>query len=298
MVRIAKEVAGFVALPLHLPSALDGEETVQHYVYLKPHDPKVADEDASRSLFLVNIPVTTTEDDLKHLFTTQLQGGRVDHIYFSEDRPGRTAVATTKGSRSSRKRKRMTAEEIEGGLDSYSLPEVWSSELHTSGATAIIVFVDRPSMELSLKNAKRAVKTGQKVIWREGLHSAEYLGLRRYQQYNELHFPPRRDLLRSVDGYMSAYAQMEEARSQENAKKRQMPDEDGFVTVTRGPKAGFATEQAKEQVEKKKAKDEGLADFYRFQMRERRREQHDTMLKKFDDDKRRVAEMRAKRAAG
>ena len=296
MVKIARDVAGFVALPIKLPSALDPAASVQHYLYLKAHDPKVADEDAPRSIFLVNIPVTTTEADLKNLFTEQLGAGRIENIYFSEDAPGRAAVAASKSTRSSRKRKRMAAAEIESGLDGYGLPSVWSSEIHSSGATAIVLFVDRPSMELTLKAARRAPKTGQEIKWRAGLESHSELGLRRYENFNALRYPSRRELLRSVDGYMSAYAQMEEARARENARKRQMPDEDGFVTVTRGPRSGIRAEEAKELGEKQKEKSTGFEDFYRFQMREMRKEQHSDILRQFDDDKRRLAEMRQRRA--
>ena len=297
MVKIVRDVASFVALPISLPSALDTAETVQHYLYLKPHDPKAADEDAQRSLFLVNIPVTTTEADLKHLFTNQLGAGRVRHVYFSENAPGRAVIADSKSARSSRKRKRMAAEEIEAGLDGHNLPEIWPSEIHASGATAIVVFVDRSSMELTLKAARKAVKTGKEITWREGLETNSNFGLHRYEEFNALRFPSRRELLRSVDGYMSAYAQMEEVRSLENAKKRQMPDEDGFVTVTRGSRGGVRAEEAKELGKKQKEKDKsrGVEDFYRFQMREKRKEQHEEMLKKFDDDKLKIAEMRQRR---
>jgi len=74
-----------------------------------------------------------------------------------------------------------------------------------------------------------------------------------------------------------------------------MPDEDGFVTVTRGSKGGTRMDQAKELAEKQKEKNKGLADFYRFQMREKRKEQQTEMLKKFADDKRKVEEMRQRR---
>ena len=298
MGKIAHEVAGFVALPVQLPSALAVGEYVTHYIYLKPHDPQVADEDASRSLFLVNIPVTTTEADLRHLLITQLQGGRIENVHFSETTAGKANIASSKSSRSSRKRKRMTAEEIEVGLDGHGLPEVWPSEIHSSGVTAIVVFVDRPSMELALKAARKAAKTGQKVIWRDGLAPSLSFGLKRYERYHSARSPSRRELLKCVDGYMSAYAQMEEVRSSENAKKRAVPDEDGFITVTRGSKGTVRADEAKEAGTKQREKDKGLEDFYRFQMREKRKEKHDEMLQKWEGDKAKMAEMRQRRANG
>lgn len=259
---------------------------------MRPHDPKIPDEDSPRSLFLINIPVTATVQSLRHLFTTQLEGGRVESVQFADKGPGPTGTAVTK---SSRKRKRMTAEELEAGLDKYSLPKVFDSEIHPSGSTAIVVFIDRASMELTLKVARRAVKTGANIDWDDAKASAPQFGLTRYEHHKHLQFPSRKELLRSVNGFMTAYAQMESARAKENARNRQMPDEDGFITVTRGSKGGARAEEIKELAEKHKEKNKGLEDFYRFQMREKRKEQHFEMLRKFEDDKRKVAEMRYRR---
>lgn len=295
MGRPPREVSGFVALPLTLKSPIAPTTSAAHYLYLRPHDPKVADVDAPRSLFLVNIPVTTTDLHLKHLFTSQLAAGRVERVHFSEDAPGRASIAIGKASKS-KKRKRVTAEEAEAGLDAYSLPQVFDTELHTSGATAIVVFVDRPSMELTLKSARKAAKLGKEIVWGAGIEDqVPKLGLKRYEKFNQLRYPSPRELLRTVDGYMTGFAQVEEAKSKENARKRQVPDEDGFVTVNRGSKGGFRKEEAEELVAKQKEQGKGYENFYRFQMREKRKEQQEQMLRNFEEDKRKVEEMRRRR---
>ena len=297
MGKIPKEVSGFVALPLTLKSPVESIPSAVHYLYLRPHDPKVADEDAPRSLFLVNIPVTTTETHLRHLFATQLSAGRVERIHFSEDAHGRSSVALGKTSKG-RKRKRPTADEIEAGLDAYKLPKTSDGEIHPSGATAIVVFVDRPSMELTLKATKKGAKLGQEIVWGAGVEAkVSELGLKRYERFNQLRYPSPRELLRRVDEYMSAYSQIEEARSKENARKRQIPDEEGFVTVTRGSKGGLRKEDA-EELGLKQKKDQGFGNFYRFQMREKRKEHQEEMLRKFEDDKRKVEQMRKRRQEG
>jgi len=295
MAKVPREVGGCIALPIKLPVTKSFPEQTKHYLYIRPHDPQTPDEDAPRSLFLVNIPVTASMQSLRNLFTTQLDGGRVERVHFSEKAHGQTSSTTAVTRSNSRKRKRMTAEELSAGLDKYSLPKVFDSELHPTGSTAIVVFVDRPSMELTLKAARRAAKTGATVEWEDTEESAPRFGLTRYEHHKHLQFPSRKELLRSVNGFMTAYAQMEEARAKENARKRQMPDEDGFITVTRGSKGGARAEEIKELAEKHKEKNKGLEDFYRFQMREKRKEQHHEMLKKFEDDKRKVDEMRSRR---
>ncbi|KAJ9632964.1 uncharacterized protein PV06_07952 [Exophiala oligosperma] len=291
--RPPREVGGCVALPLRLPS-IDGlPEKILHYLYLKPHDPKISDDDARRSLFLVNIPISATTQALRHLFTNQLEGGRVEAVHFSETN---VTGKPTSGAMSSRKRKRMTAEELEAGLDAYSLPKAFDSEIHQTGSTAIVVFVDRASMELAFKGAKRAAKSGTALEWSSGTtRGVPRLGMTRYSHHKHLQYPSKKELLRSVNGFMTAYAQMEEARSRENARKRQEPDEDGFITVTRASRGAVRSDEAKELAERQKEKNKGLEDFYRFQMREKRKEEHAEMLKKFEEDKRKVEEMRRRR---
>ncbi|KIX08179.1 uncharacterized protein Z518_02835 [Rhinocladiella mackenziei CBS 650.93] len=292
MVKVPREVGGYVVLPLKLPATEAFPKEINHYLYLRPHEPMLPDEDAPRSLFLVNIPISATTQSLKYLLTTRLEGGRVDKVHFADHAPGKPGAAP----KASRKRKRMTAEELEAGLDKYSLPEVFDSQIHPSGSTAIIVFVDRSSMELTLKAARRAAKSATPITWNDGAESlVPRLGLTRYEHHKELQFPSRKELLRSVNGFMTAYAQMEESRSRENARKRQEPDEDGFITVTRGSKGGARMDEAKELAEKQKGKNKGVEDFYRFQMREKRKEQQTEMLKKFEEDKRKVEEMRQRR---
>ncbi len=175
MTKTPREVAGFVVLPIRYPSPQPSPDSPPHYLYLKPHDPSVPSEETSRSLFLVNIPISTTPQSLKSLFTTTLDGGVVEKVHFREDAPETSATGTGK----SRKRKRMTAEEIAAGMDTHSLPKIWDSEIHKSGATAIVVFVDKPAMELTLKAARRAAKQGTPIAWPKD--ESAPLGLMRYE---------------------------------------------------------------------------------------------------------------------
>jgi ribosomal RNA-processing protein 7 len=292
MTKVPREVSGFAAFPVTFPATKAYPTNSKHYIFVKPHDPKILDEDAPRSLFLANIPATTSEIHLKHLFATQLSSGRVERIGFSDESAKSSQVVNSEG-KTGKKRKRVTAEELEGSLESYTLPEIWQSRLHTSGAHAVVVFVDRPSMEASLKAVKKAIKLGTEVIWGKGIEEkVPPQGLQRYSIHNKLRYPSRKELLHSVNEYMSAYSQMEEARSREAAKKRQLPDEDGFVTVTKG---AVRREEANEVAERAKEKSKGFENFYRFQTREKLKEQQGELVRKFEEDKRRVEEMRKRR---
>ena len=117
-----------------------------------------------------------------------------------------------------------------------------------------------------------------------------------YLNHHRLRYPDKGQLLESVNKYMTAYAAQEAARTRLLARQRQEPDEDGFITVTRGGRTGPARqEEAQEKAAKQKEKQKGLDDFYRFQTRERRKERAGELIKKFEEDKEKVRKMRETR---
>lgn len=96
---------------------------------------------------------------------------------------------------------------------------------------------------------------------------------------------------------MTQFNAMEAQRARQNKRLRQEPDEDGFITVTRGGRTGPARhEEANAAAERQKQKaSTGLKDFYRFQVREERKKAQGELLKKFEEDRRKVEEMKKKR---
>ena len=95
---------------------------------------------------------------------------------------------------------------------------------------------------------------------------------------------------------MTAFAEREASQARGQAKRRQVPDAEGFVTVSRGGRLGPAKQEAAQALAKKqKEKQEGLKDFYRFQMRERRKAKAGELLRKFEEDKDRVRRIREQR---
>ncbi|KAL4961219.1 putative ribosomal small subunit assembly protein [Aspergillus stella-maris] len=297
------EIAGYTALPLTLPSTSSFPVSATHYLYLRPHEPRIPDPDTPRSLFLVNTPIDTTETHIRHLFGTQLGAGRVERVEFEAARTGKkgtSAHALVQGTNvaKGKKRKRVTADELEGRLESVSLPETWERSLQRSGSHAVVVFVDKASMEASLKAAKKASKKSGSVAWGEGIEEkVPDLGLQRYIEHQRAIYPRRSDLLRSVNEFMTVFAEVGEARKREAARRAAEPDDDGFITVTSGPRLTSAAgeEEAKRLVEKQKKASEGFGDFYRFQSREKRKARQIDLLKKFDEDKRKLEEMKARK---
>ena len=90
----------------------------------------------------------------------------------------------------------------------------------------------------------------------------------------------------------------------EALEKRNLPDADGFVTVTRARghrntnkdgSGATMTAVNPSVVKDLKPKDHGLVDFYRFQMREGKRNQLAELRKRFEEDKLKIEELKKKR---
>lgn len=305
MKKEPQEIAGYTVLPIQLPETPSAKPAT-HYLYLRPHEPRIPDPDTPRSLFVVNVPVDTTELHLRHLFGTQLGAGRVERVEFESVPTKKTAgsmqVATQGSVGKNKKRKRVTADELQDQLDDIELPSTWDRQLQKSGAHAVVVFADKPSMEASVKAAKKVSKNRKKegalVVWADGIEDRlPALGLPRYLHHQEARFPPRAELLRTVNDFMTVFEQVAEVRKREEARKAQEPDEDGFITVTSGPKLTSTAheEEAKALVEKQKQKNQGLEDFYRFQSREKRKERQHQLLKQFDQDKKKLDDLKRRK---
>ena len=174
--NIPLQIAGYTIFPLSLPPLPSFTEAATHYLYLAPHQPKIPTPTASRSLFLVNIPFDSTEIHIKHLFSTQigLPAGRIEHVHFQGQRRKDSDMYQESSfeasqDKKSKKRKRGksggTLEDMEGA----GLPSVWDRDLQTNDLTAVVLFVDRASMEVAFKTVKVLRKEQREPVWGEGL---------------------------------------------------------------------------------------------------------------------------------
>ncbi|KAJ5128396.1 hypothetical protein N7526_006562 [Penicillium atrosanguineum] len=242
MKKVTVEVPGYTTLPLQLPS---DRKPATHYLYLRPHEPRVPTPDTSRCLFLVNVPIDTTEAHIRHLFGTQLSAGRVERVSFEDVPVKKNTVATDSNlAHRNKKRKRITADDLQSQLEDIWLPSTWNRELQKSGSHAIVFFPDIPSMESSLKAASKAARKGTSIVWGEGLpQTVSHLS--------------------------------------------------GSSDTSRTNACG--EDEMKELVERQKQKAAGLEDFYRFQSREKRKERQNQLLRRFDEDKRKLRDMRDRR---
>lgn len=229
-----------------------------------------------------------------------------------------------------KKRKRNDDEALAEGViedEDSALPRIWNGELRTSGSGAVVVFVDKRSATGALKEAQRAVKEGRNVSWKtgEGLgvertslipipiplilshiytkqkeHTtnipAKYTG---YKSHTTLTFPPAPTLQSTLNAYLTQFTALERLRHKSRKTLRTVPDEDGFITVARGGRVAPAriddAEKKKAELDQRRKNNGVKDDFYRFQNREKRKEAEVRLRTRFDEDRRRVGEMRERR---
>ena len=300
-VKVASQVHDFTVLPLRIPALPSFPKETTHYLYLRPNAPKIPTEDTPQELFLVNVPIDATEIHIRLLFAEQLGGARVEDVQFEDIRIGKgiKAPVVHPEGKEGKKRKRGAEDGTATGEEVGLLPDVWDREVHRSGGTAVVKFVDRASAEMAIREAKRAVKTEREIVWGAGVErKVPPLGPSRYLAHQRLRYPDPAVLQSSVDIFMTAFSAQEAERARQLARQRSVPDEDGFITVTRGGRAGPARGEetkAKEEELKKREKNRVKGDFYRFQVREKKKEQAKDLAKGFEDDRRKVEEMRRRR---
>ena len=170
------QIAGYNILPLSLPPLPSFPETAIHYLYLATHQPKIPTPTASRSLFLVNIPFDSTDIHIKHLLSTQigLPAGRIEDVQFEGQRRNgsgmeEASAPTATQNKKSKKRKRGSGGSNTEDMGGAALPSVWDRDLQTNGLTAVVLFVDRASMDAALKAVRSTRKERREPVWGEGV---------------------------------------------------------------------------------------------------------------------------------
>lgn len=284
-------IADYTILPILLPpsaTVLSLPKRATHTLYLRPHVPRIPTEADTRSLFIVNVPIDSTSAHFRAIFTTLVGAGKFEDITFEGERKEQLRTAQPQEPQKiqshNKKRKRGEDDELLEALDTQ-LPEIWDREIHPSGSSAVAVFVDEKSVELVLKVIRKLHKsnsTPQWPTWGEGIPRAKVpnLGSARYLSHHALRYPDRLALQAHVDSFMDTFNRREVREAEEAKRRRNEPDADGFVTVTRGGRTGPARadeaerkRQELEEKEKKGREERERSGFYRWQVRERRKEE-------------------------
>ncbi|XP_021379438.1 ribosomal RNA-processing protein 7 homolog A-like isoform X2 [Mizuhopecten yessoensis] len=241
-----------------------------HCIYLKEHSVREGDKCKPKetTLFLLNIPPYCKEEHLRRMFCTF---GKVLRV-FLHDKP--SCGPPHKDA-------------------SKHFPTV---KLQEGFKVAYIVF-KRPD---SIGKAKSIPYSKPLVISLDNPHKCTNTGMGKWCKNYEKERINEEDLQQEIDTYMAKYDARVEEEKQKAKDMEGVPDDEGWVTVTRhGKNKGVPWKESQEKKvtarEKKKRKDKELLNFYSFQIRETKREQIAELRQKFEEDKQRIALMKASR---
>ncbi|OCT85357.1 ribosomal RNA-processing protein 7 homolog A isoform X2 [Xenopus laevis] len=267
----AKQCSTFEAPPGYtaVPVKFSEERRTHHYLYIKEH--KVREDldqtrPQNRTLFVLNVPPYCTKESLSQIFTSC---SPVESIEL-QDKPGPSEAQSSAFSK-------------HFGLK------------HLNGFKVAYVVFKHPSGVQAFKSFK--VK---KPVVLSGVGHSIKTGINKWIDNYQASLTDVAELQAEVDEFMKGYDERV-AEEEEKAKEEEgVPDEEGWVKVTRkGRRPGLARTEAVNirvtEKEKRKRAQKELLNFYAWQHRESKREHLAELRKKFEEDKQKIALMRAQR---
>ncbi|KAG9050466.1 Ribosomal RNA-processing protein 7 [Tulasnella sp. UAMH 9824] len=322
------QISGFNVIRVTYPPA------TTHYIYVRKHEtsqntPSTLALPQDRTLFVVNLPPDATAREVTQLFSPF---GEVDEIRFGHATGPKTEGSSlpdedeemvddvTEDSDSGsdmevdgpkKKRRKLSTKQPP---KSVPLPTSDVRILRTTGHTAHVTFQSPSALQAALKPVDAPLK------WPKSRNPP--LGLAHYiSKYDSLR-PPLDVVKQHADSSLEAYEFIREKKEKakmgideedEGEEKKQkagpIVDEDGFTLVTRGgPKRGpkvvtkdftaaIQHGEQNEAAERLKKHQEKIhhKDFYRFQVREKKRSAFMEQRRKFEQDKQAIERLKAKR---
>ena len=130
------------------------------------------------------------------------------------------------------------------------------------------------------------------------LQSLGVSNLREIAERNSIYDTDIQELKSKVDKYMAEFDENETKNELERKKRQLEVDDDGFVlakTTKRRKLSNSNSRSSGTQRGRKPKKKYELKNFYRFQMKEEKREKLNELRKKFEEDKAKVAAMKLQR---
>ena len=264
---------GYRVLALPLENEKDGFR----YLYAKRHRSKEVDEESSgdngKILFVANVrglDDRATEkhriercDEIKNIFEGSI--GKVESVTLSQ----------------------LHGEKLLQGS------KVWCAKILFQNENALNVLF--PS---ETKKRKKKKTNGQNpfVLNREqcknrGNNACMELLVQHLERY-----PDPEILKEETDKFIAAFETREEQTRLARERKQNEVDADGFIMVSRKRQVRSAVMEANEKKQnKKRKKNRELKNFYQWQVREAKRDQLKQLRDKFEEDKNRIAKLKAAR---
>lgn len=177
-----------------------------------------------------------------------------------------------------------------------------------------IILVDKSAANRLIAKSKNLYKLKDRIYWNNSNSSnnntigkSSIRGIDRYTAKTLKKYPPHDQLQRMVDLYMLNFAKAEARELQNVRSLADQVDEDGFTLVVSSTRKSAAdirpapkmTEDEAIQNDPaaggKKKKSKEKKDFYRFQIREQKKQEMNSLLKRFREDQDKIKELKEKK---
>ncbi|KAK9465419.1 ribosomal RNA-processing protein 7-domain-containing protein [Lipomyces arxii] len=297
----ADVINGYFVLPMLLPAVpknpvdeddedeedLYDQESVKHFLYIRKHS-NPGDDKPSQTLFIANLPINTTTLHIHVLFSSvaSISSSAIKTVTFLSSPTGSSFEAIP--SMASLK-----------GLHSSDASQI--RRILPTGSACHVLFSDQKSFSTALAALSKRITP---PVWRlsdseeaESEDVAAMCGSARYLAIHKRQYLPSEALQATVDSFVAAYNKAEAEKEKLAKRALSIPDEDGFVTVSRQvgrTGAAISSDALREEAKKRQKKGE-LKDFYRYQVREEKKARMNDLLKNFKMDQEKILELKAKR---
>lgn len=291
-------IKGFsvLAVKLENPKPYKTQDPVYNYIYLKKHTTSTVSSSQTRSLFLVNLPIDTTLPQIKKIFQDVAIGAIVESFqsndYYDSHQIGINELNIDIS--------KLSNEDI-GGMEEDNKGNNNNNNSKIPLGCGIVTFLDKNGLNLALQSIKKIISSGKNIpIWPKDLQE---IGTERYMNNYKSKIMDSESLeIESAESVLE-FARKEQEAKDEIDNMKTITDEDGFTMVVgshRKTKTGIMGSLKKtNEIEKEKAvkkmKRKEKQDFYRFQIREKKKQEMNHLLAKFKEDQERVKEMKEKR---
>lgn len=294
MVHIDSMKNGFLVIPFRLPEhpvlskhkgKSKASESAFHYMYMKKHQSKQQEE--SNCLFLVNIPLLTNVESLRTVIKEICS--KYDTVSHVEDLLYNDEFGLNDVNLSS-----LTS-------DLMSVQNDATETRFTPRNTALLKFVDQSSVNNcwnALVKYSTVTDESQLINWQYNSPSIA--------TFINFYKPIDLDYLKDdVHSHLAIFEQREQEAQDE--AQASIVDEDGFTLVvgknTKSLNSIRKKILKKNPLTKHEAKSKSVTmadkkakkDFYRFQVRERKKQEINQLLNKFKEDQERIKVMKAKK---
>lgn len=279
------EIKGFQILSVRLP-----ESNGTHYIYFRKHDVKGNQSATSqyisgRLMFIFNLPIETNIATLKKYFQQVAIGATIESYYPSMVTDSEEDVYIDLS--------RLTSD-----IDYQQDGHILDITLKLPKNCGIVTFIDKASFQLAFNSLKKLSNDSKSTNWPMSVLGSKFL----LGKYKEQICDPA-ELAASVSSALSDFNRAEQESREDLKRQTELVDEDGFTLVVgshRKTKAGImgkqkyaatiGSENAKAKIKKKEKED-----FYRFQLREKKKAEMTDLLKKFKQDQERIKVMKEKK---